>query len=69
MYITAQYDKAKKIWFAYFNDNVGQLGPTVAGPTKELAYYSLGREMGEAPHKFARPIDEYMAAYAEEQAA
>lgn len=68
MYITAQYDKAKKIWFAYFNDN-GQLGPTVYGPTKELAYYSLGREMGEAPHKFARPIGEYMPAYEKELSA
>ncbi len=64
--INTEYDKAAKVWVAFYTDSVGRLGECQFGMTKEVAAFKLGVEYGRNPHKFARPIGEYMAEYEKE---
>lgn len=52
-----------KIWTAFFKDNLGRLGESAHGDTKEEAIFRLGVEFGRHPSKFTRDLGEYMPAY------
>ena len=67
--INTYYDKSRKVWVAFYSDSIGQLGDCEFAMTKEVAAFNLGIEYGRNPHKFARPIGEYMTAYEKELSA
>jgi hypothetical protein len=67
--ITTYYDKANKVWVAYFSDSIGQIGDAEMAMTKEVACFNLGLEVGSHPERFTRDIGEYMPAYEAELAA
>jgi hypothetical protein len=57
------FDKSSRAWWAFYSDEIGQLGDAVAGPTHTDAVFNLGCEFGRHPEKFARDIGEFMPAY------
>jgi hypothetical protein len=60
--LNTYYDRSLKLWVAYYTDNLGQLGDSAYGVTKEEASFRLGIEFGRNPQDFARPIDQYFQA-------
>ena len=53
------YSRSQKLWVAYYNDNLGQLGDAQYGVSQEEAVFRLGIEVGRNPQDFTRQIDEY----------
>ena len=57
--IRSYYDRPRKLWVAYYADDIGQLGDSSNEPTRDLAIYHLGFDMGEHPERYTRPMSIY----------
>ena len=57
--IKSYYDRPRKLWVAYFTDDEGQLGDSSNEPTRDLAIYHLGYDMGAHPERYTRAMNHY----------
>jgi hypothetical protein len=52
--LNVYYDKASKLWVAYYSDSLGQIGESEYATDRDDAVFRLGWVLGRFPHKFAR---------------
>ena len=56
--ITVEYRRSGGYWMARYYDEIGRLGPSAFGSTKERAAFELGLLKGQHPEVFTRTIEE-----------